>query len=80
MYVIDFKDALYFVVICVVVLEILGKMVYYRQQIAYTWVVLRLCIMPQLGLDVGGNFSIHIWAYSGDFIVRNRWTGNITVQ
>ena len=27
MYDIDFKDALYFIVMCVVVLEILGKMV-----------------------------------------------------
>ena len=38
-----------------------------------------LIIMPQLGLDVGGNFNIHIWACSGDFIVRNRWTGHVTV-
>ena len=36
-------------------------------------------IMSQLGLDVGGNFNIHIWACSGDVIVRNRWTGNVTV-
>ena len=26
----------------------------------------------QIGHDVGGNFNIHIWACSGDFIVRNR--------
>ena len=37
-------------------------------------------IVPQLGLDVGGNFNNHIWACSGDSIVRYRWTGNITVQ
>ena len=30
------------------------------------------CIMPQIGLDLGGNFTIHIWACSGDFIVTNR--------
>ena len=29
-------------------------------------------LVPQLGLYVGGNFNIHIWACSGDFIVRNR--------
>ena len=28
--------------------------------------------MPQLGLDVGGSFNIHIWACSGDFIVKKR--------
>ena len=38
------------------------------------------CIMPELGLDLDGNFNIHIWACSGDFIVRNRWTGNVTAQ
>ena len=37
-------------------------------------------IMPRLGLDVGGNFNSHIWVCSGDFIVRNRWTDNITVH
>ena len=34
-------------------------------------------IMPQLGLDVGGNFDSHIWACSGNFIVRNRLTGTV---
>ena len=28
------------------------------------------CIMSQLGLDVGGNFNIHIWACSGDFMLE----------
>ena len=37
-------------------------------------------IMPPLGIDIGSNFNIHIWACPGDFIVRNRWTGNITVM
>ena len=36
-------------------------------------------IVPKLGLDVGGNFNIHIWACFGDFIVRNRWTGNFAL-
>ena len=36
MYYIDIKDALYFIVICMVVLEILGNGLFYRQQIAYT--------------------------------------------
>ena len=26
----------------------------------------------QIGHDVGGNFNIHFWEGSGDFIVRNR--------
>ena len=37
MYYIDIKDALHFMVTCVVVLEILGKMAcFYSQQITYT--------------------------------------------
>ena len=36
-------------------------------------------IIVQIGHDVGGNFNIHIWACSGDFIVRNRWTGNFVL-
>ena len=39
----DIKDALYFIVICVVVLGILGKnCLFYRQQIAYRYTTIRL--------------------------------------
>ena len=31
---------------------------------SYWWAL--LIIMPQLGLEVGGNFNIHIWACSGE--------------
>ena len=34
--------------------------------------VIHTSIIVQIGHDVGGNFNIHTWACSGDFIVRNR--------
>ena len=37
-------------------------------------------IIVQICHDVGGNFNIHIWAYSGDFIFRNRWTDNFVLM
>ena len=33
-----------------------------------------LHIVVQMGHDVGGNFNMHIWAYSGDFSITNRYT------
>ena len=39
-----------------------------------------LSIVSQLGLDVDGIFNIHIWACSGDFIVRNRLTDNFALM
>ena len=47
--------------------------------------IYRICyysvvIVVQIGHDVGGNFKIHIWAYSGDFIARDRLTGSFVLM
>ena len=38
------------------------------------------CIVVQIGHDVDGNFNIHIGAFSGYFIARNRWTDNFVLM
>ena len=50
-----------------------------KYQMRQVWKICMYCfgivcsnVMPQLGLDVGGSFNIHIWECSGDFIIRNR--------
>ena len=50
------------------------------QTIEQLFQVLDYIIIVQIGHDVGGNFYIHIWAYSGDFIFRSRWTGKFVLM
>ena len=42
----------------------------------YKYILKSFSKVVQMGHDVGGNFDIHIWACSVDFILTNKWTDN----